>query len=232
MSFPLHAAKIGLLIVATGKYDQFIPRLINSARTYFCPGEQVTYYVFADGVIPEGNDIVSIYQKRLGWPLDTLMRNDIYARHQERFQQEDYLFAIDADMLFVDVVGREILGTRVATRHPGFMNQRGTYETNPQSQAYVKDTEGTHYYAGAFFGGTRESFLHIISETTRRIQLDLQQSMIAIWHDESHWNRYCIDHPPTVILSPSYCYPESQKLDYQRKLLALDKNHAAFRSPN
>lgn len=52
---------------------------------------------------------------------------------------------------------------------------------------------------------------------------------MAVWHDESHWNRYCIDHKPTTILSPSYCYPESWNLPYKKRLLALDKDHIAYR---
>ena len=56
-----------------------------------------------------------------------------------------------------------------------------------------------------------------------------KKNIIAIWHDESHINRYFIDNPPTIILSPSYCYPENLKLPYKKRLLALDKNHAKVR---
>lgn len=226
----IYAAKVGLLIVATGKYDQFVDPLITSARKYFCPKEQVTYYVFSDGNIPKSHDIIHVHQERLGWPLDTLLRNSIYEKHKELFANEDYLFALDADMLFVDTVGSEILGTLVATRHPGFIGKRGTYERNPHSLACVKKNEGLHYYAGGFFGGEKNEFFNIILETNSRIQEDLKKGIIAIWHDESHWNRYCIDHKPTIILSPSYCYPESWKLNCQKKLIALDKNHSEIRS--
>ena len=67
-------------------------------------------------------------------------------------------------------------------------------------------------------------------ETPTNIYTDLGKNIIAVWHDESHLNRYFVDHKPTVILSPSYCYPESWKLPYKKRLLALDKNHAAIRS--
>lgn len=227
----LLAEKVGLCIVATGKYDVFVDPLIATARQYFCPDHEVTYFVFADGDrISKADDVVQIYQERLGWPYDTMMRNSIYDKHKEVLAGQDYLFAVDADMRFVDVVGSEILGERVATIHPGYIGRRGTYETNPASLAYVEAYEGQYYFAGGFFGGAREEFFHIISETTGRILDDLEHGIIAIWHDESHWNRYCIDFEPTVMLNPSYCYPESWQLDFPKKLLCLDKDHAEFRS--
>jgi len=226
----LFAAKVGLLIVATGKYDQFVDPLITSARKHFCSDHEVTYFVFTDGHISDASDVVRIYQSKMGWPYDTMMRNSVYDRHKKLISSQDYLFALDADMLFLDTVGSEILGERVATLHPGFIGRRGTYETDPQSLAYIRDSEGDYYFAGGFFGGSREEFLNIISETTQRIYEDLNNRFIAIWHDESHWNRYCIDHRPTVILSPSYCSPESIECNYPKKIIALDKNHNEIRS--
>jgi hypothetical protein len=43
-------------------------------------------------------------------------------------------------------------------------------------------------------------------------------------------NRYFIDNQPTKILDPSYCYPESWNIPFNKKLLALDKNHSDVRS--
>jgi histo-blood group ABO system transferase len=226
----LLAAKVGLLIVATGKYDRFVDPLIESARKHFCTDQEVTFFVFADGKIGEASDVVRVYQEKMGWPYDTMLRNAIYLEHKDLFASQDYLYALDADMLFVDTVGSEVFGERVATLHFGFIGKRGTYETDPKSCAYVRQREGEYYFAGGFFGGSRDEFLNILSETTRQVYDDLIQGIIALWHDESHWNRYCIDHPPTVILSPSYCHPESLDFGYQRKLVALDKNHKEVRN--
>lgn len=58
--------------------------------------------------------------------------------------------------------------------------------------------------------------------------------MMALWHDESHMNRYLIDHPPTVILPPAYCFAE-EHVNHPRypdrpKIIALQKNHNECRS--
>jgi histo-blood group ABO system transferase len=221
---------VGLLIVATGKYITFVNPLIESARKHFCSNHQVTYFVFTDQEFATPDDVVRIEQKRLGWPYDTMMRYKIYLNNWAAFADQDYLFACDADMRFVGEVGDEILGERVATLHPGFVGKRGSYETTPHSKAYISEQEGKHYFAGGFYGAQKDSFLHILKTTTRQIEDDLEKGFIAVWHDESHWNRYCIDFPPSTILTPSYCYPENWILPYEKKLLALDKDHAAFRN--
>jgi histo-blood group ABO system transferase len=221
--------KVGLCIMATGRYDVYANKFIASARKYFCPQQEVTYFVFSDGHIDEAPDVKHIYQKRLGWPHDTLMRFAVYAQHEFEMREMDYIFASDADMLFVDYVGDEILGSLVGTQHPGYVDKRGTYEINPISTACIRRWEGERYYAGGFYGGSREEFFKLVKFLSEQIEIDAQKNFIAVWHDESHLNRYFVDHRPTVVLSPSYCYPESWTLPYAKKLLALDKNHKEMR---
>ncbi len=224
-----NADNIGLLVVATGKYIDFVPPLIKSAEKYFCKGHNVTYFIFTDRDFDHSDNTIATFQSRMGWPYDTMMRGHVYYKNRDLFKDQDYLFATDADMLFVDHVGSEILGEHVATIHPGFVDKRGSYETNRKSTAYVGKKEGKYYFAGGFYGGSRDGFLNIVKTNAEKIDEDLKNGIVAVWHDESHWNRYCIDHKPTVILNPSYCYPESWNLKYPKKLLALDKNHSEIR---
>lgn len=223
------AANIGLLVVATGKYIQYVEPLVASAEKFFLKDHNVTYFIFTDQEAPQLPQTIYAFHPRFGWPLDTMKRYNAYYNNRELLKDQDYLFALDADMLFVGEVGDEILGERVATLHPGFIGQRGTYETNPASKACIEDEEGLHYYAGGFYGGSRETFFDMIASLIDGIEDDLSRDVIAVWHDESHWNRYCVDHPPTVILSPSYCYPENWELNYTKKIIALDKNHVQMR---
>src|ERR1700722_16822462 len=75
--------KIGLLTVATGKYINFIEPLINSAKKHFCANHEVHYFVFTDSDIHHASDITFIYQKKLGWPYDSMMRLEMYANNEE-----------------------------------------------------------------------------------------------------------------------------------------------------
>lgn len=224
--------KIGLLVMATDKYTVFLPPLFRSADRYFLPGYDRTYFVFTDGQVPVSDHIVRIEQKRLGWPYDTMMRFKVYALAAPYFADMDYVFAIDADMLFVDRVGAEILGERVATRHPGYclpQQPEDDYERAPTSKACVKRGEGEYYFAGGFYGGTKDEFLKMARACTITIMDDLARGVIAKWHDESHLNRYFIDNPPSIVLSPSYCYPKEWNLPFVRKLLALPKKYSEFK---
>ncbi len=223
--------RVGLCVVATGKYDVYAEEMIASARQFFCTDHKVTYFVFTDGTIKEAPDVVKVYQKRMGWPFDTLKRFHVYEANKDLFKDIDYLFATDADMRFAAPVGSEILSKRVATTHPGFFKdgKKGSFETNQKSTAFVHKKEKKNYFAGGFYGGTKEEFLKFVSTAKKQIDKDLKWDYIAVWHDESHLNRYFIDNPPTLILNPSYCYPENWDLPFEKKLLALDKNHAEMR---
>lgn len=236
MASPLAAVKkrpfnIGLCIMATGRYDQFVPELITSAHAHFCPGDNITFFVFTDGTIPQGPNIVRVEQKRLGWPFDTMMRMKVYYGQKAALAKMDYVFAIDADMRIVKKVSNTILGTRVATEHPGYVGKRGTYETDPRSLAYVPPHDGRIYFAGGFWGGTSQEFLKACKVISERIDIDLKHGITPVWHDESHLNRYFIDCKPTKILTPSYCYPEELKLPYTKRILAICKNHKEFQVP-
>jgi histo-blood group ABO system transferase len=215
---------IGLLITATGKYINFVDPLIQTAERYFCTHHNVTYFVFTDGVAPVHQKVVKIPHVQMGWPYDTMMRFHTYYKHQDSFAHMDYLFAIDADMLFNAPIGDEILSDRVGVRHPQFLFERGIYETNPLSTAYIHRSEGKRYFAGGFYGGTRPEFLRLVRTTMQSIDTDLARGFVAVFNDESHLNRYFIDNPPSRALSPAYCHFENwQQSPYPKKILALDK---------
>jgi histo-blood group ABO system transferase len=227
--------KIGLLIIATNKYTQFLQPLISSADNFFLKDKEVTYFIFTnqDIVIETNRNIVKINVDHKEWPWMTLGRYKIFSNSSEELSKMDYLYYCDADMRFVGDVGDEILSERVATQHPGYYNRRGTPETNPLSLACVYDHEEMQYFAGGFNGGTSNEYLKMASHISNNIDIDYSKGLIAIWHDESHMNRYFIDNTPTKILDPSYCCSENW-LDcpFGRRLLALVKNHSEIRKNN
>jgi len=217
---------VGLLVMATGKYVHFVDALLDSADSYFCKNHKVTYFVFTDGNLKPRKNLIVIPQEQLGWPHDTMMRFAIYYKNKEYFTDYDYLFSCDADMLFAEHVDSEMFGCRVGTLQPNYLFDAKPYECNPLSTACINRGEGAHYFAGGFYGASYDEFIKLTKVITDNISIDLARGYIAVNNDESHLNRYFIDHVPTVILSPSYCHFENWQSPYPKKIVALVKNMA------
>jgi histo-blood group ABO system transferase len=156
----------------------------------------------------------------------------MFLKQERLLRQFDYVYCCDADMRFAGDVGPEILGDRVGTLHPGFFRvprRTSPYEARPASCAFVSPHEGHWYFAGGFNGGRVDAFLDAARTIRRMVDEDQARGITAVWHDESYLNRVFCDRVPSLVLSPSYCCPESASLPLPRKLLALEKAHAQLR---
>jgi histo-blood group ABO system transferase len=223
--------KIGLLIIATNKYIQFLKPLIESSDSYFLPNQDVTYFVFTnqDLDINSNRNIIKVETEHREWPWMTLGRYKIFSNNSDILSGMDYLYYCDADMRFENEVGDEILGDLVATQHCGHYKVRGTPETNPNSLAYIDSNEEMEYLAGGFNGGSSYEYLKMSKILSSRIDDDYNRGIIAVWHDESHLNRYLIDNKPTILLDPGYCFHEGSRREFNKRLIALLKNHSEIR---
>lgn len=197
---------IALLVIATGgeRYTKFVRPLLESAREYFPVHHPI---VFTDS--DEAFGAIQVHQENLGWPRATLMRYHAFQRSQELLRKFDYLFYCDVDMLFVNKIEpEEICADGItATLHPGFPQ---TFERGAASTAYVA---GDHpYYQGCFVGGRTDRFLAMCEEIAICIDADDANGVMAVWHDESHLNRYLVDHPPAKVLTPAFAYPAEKYL--------------------
>ena len=133
----MEVPKVALLIIATGKYDVFIPPLLESARAFFLPQCDLQFVLFSDRAWPPDDDLTVVPQEHRPWPFPALHRFHSYLSQRVALQTFQYVFSIDADMLFVDTVGDEVLEDLVAVLHPAFLSERGTPETNPESVAFI-----------------------------------------------------------------------------------------------
>lgn len=220
---------IGLLLIATGKYDSFLDQLLEGANEHFLTNHNVTFFLFTDSQkkLPQINVCRTLIEHK-PWPFPTLERYHHFAKSEKILETQDYLFYCDVDMKFVDTVGDEVLSERVSTIHPGHYGRRGDPETNPKSLACVNHDEQLVYYAGGFQGGEAKEFLRMSKQISTNIDIDKQNGIIAKWHDESHMNRWRIDNPPTKVLDCGYCYQQSLHRPHRPRILALDKNHIEF----
>ena len=165
----------------------------------------------------------------LSWPMPTLMRYHLFLQEEERLKDYDYIFYCDIDMRFVNYVGDEILGPDLtAAQHPMYALKKALYppyEPNKESTAYIPRpgmviNDGTQrflplYFAGGFQGGKSDKFIEAMKVMRENVDKDKDfKNYMAVWNDESHWNKYLFDHPPSTVLTPSYIYPDSLIKEY------------------
>ena len=230
--------KILVLTIATNKYIQFVERLYDNIADNFLNGHEIQGLLFTNHDVETSENIRVSQIEHEDWPMPTLKRYNYFIKEKEYISQFDYCFYFDVDMGIVGKVGDEVLGDLVATMHPYqsfYPKEQRTYDRNPKSLAYVPaGQEGELYYAGGFNGGSTKKFLEMAETIAYRVNDDLIRGVIALWHDESHMNRYLIDNPPTLSLTPSYCFAEEQMQNpdypYEAKIIALRKDHNELRS--
>ena len=81
----------------------------------------------------------------------------------------------------------------------------GSWERNARSAAYVPRKKRKIYVCGGVWMGRNQHFFELIENCSQAVEIDLKRKFIAIWHDESHLNKWFSDHGGTV-LTPAYCY--------------------------
>lgn len=62
----------------------------------------------------------------------------------------------------------------------------------------------------------------------RNTKEDLDQNIIALWHDESHLNKYVLDRTDVKILPPYFTRGEKEYWKKEAKVMFSDKSHYRF----
>lgn len=225
--------KIGILYICTGRYSVFWEDFYKSCEANFLSDHPKHYFVFTDSADLKFNDADNVhvhYQKKLGWPFDTLDRFRIFSRIEDELRGYDYLFFFNANALIVEKIGTEIIDPDlplIGAKHPVYYdkdNIKFSYERNPRSKAYMKNGEGYNYYVGGFNGGESGAYLAMVSELNERIEADKSNDIIATWHDESHLNKYYFEnHDKIKILPPAYMYPEEMSIPFEKNIIVRSK---------
>ena len=213
--------KIGVLVIALGRYDSFWPELYKSCEKYFLPEWEKQYFVFTDNQnlkYKNKDNVTTFFQKKMGWPWDSMMRFEIFYRRKPMLEKCDYLFFLNINLIVKKEIGEEILPTEkndwlLVCTHSGYYNKPVNtfpYDRNPLSTAYIPYNVGKHYAPGGFNGGRSAEFLEFCSVCAKNVRIDMKNNVIALWHDESHLNKYILDKNP-LIAPINYMYPKNVK---------------------
>lgn len=228
---------VAILYIATGKYTCLWERFYKETEKYFLPDCKKTYFLFTDQKnlgLPE--NVIPVYISHEEWPYITLKRYHYFCSQKEVLKNFDYIYFMNANLVFQSHIGNEVLPTLeqglAVTIHPWYLSakrEKFTYDRTPESKAFISQNEGEYYFMGGFNGGTSQSFLELSEMLKNWTDIDLQNNIIPLWHDESMLNRYMIDYMQQkmpLILLPTYAVPQEMNLKCEGiKGILLDKRN-------
>ena len=101
----------------------------------------------------------------------------------------------------------------------------GSWELDKRSTAYVPRKNRRNYYCGGFWLGRKESVLGFSRTLYKNVKLDEKINFTAVWHDESHLNRWASENSFRE-QDPSYCFAENyENLErLPKKITAVNKS--------
>jgi hypothetical protein len=228
---------VAIIFIGTNKYLNFFPKYYETCEELLFPGVKKQYYVFTDGgivgdEIPDHITAIKIPHKE--WPSITLERFHTILLAEELIQEHDWLLFLDADMRVDAVVNsEEVLNDEkdfIAVHHPCHYNTgTGDFERRPESEACITGNP-LQYYQGCLWGGKMEAVIPMMKLLKERVDKDYSNDIIAVWHDESHLNRFFIENQDRVhALPPDYAYPECfPNYPYERKIVHLAKDNSSY----
>ena len=236
--------KVAISFLGTGKYLDFLPKYYENIEKYFLPNSDKTILAFTDGELDEVPENIKVFsQEHLNWPYITLKRFEIINKAREIISNHDWFVFIDGDALVVDRIEEEDFFTDkplFGVHHPCHYlkmpphNQYpGAYEITENCNAAVdlEKYQPKVYYQGCFWGGRTPEVCAMIDELEYRVRDDLRRNVVALWHYESHLNKYFIENPDLVhTYGPEYAFPEvfKDQCTFEPKIVHLAKNNSQY----
>lgn len=234
-----------LVVLSRQRYlEAYIEAFLQSAERHFMLGLPVTYYVFTDKpdklphikLGPQRRMKVLQVQRDARWQDISMMRMKTIAETIESDIRHhcQYVFCFDVDQVFTGRFGPEALGESVGLLHAYYYRlpkRFYTYDRNPKSMAYME--KGDFYYHAAVFGGSWQRVKALTEACHQGIMEDKKNNVEALWHDESHLNKYMLLHKPSRVLSPEYCWDPDigQRTDVRvARLIWAPKDYKGLRA--
>lgn len=231
---------IAILYISTGRYTIFWDSFYQSAEKFLLPDCSKHYFIFTDSsetFMGEDKNVSKIYQKKLGWPYDTLMRFDIFLGIREKLEKYDFIYFFNGNTEFTqtvsqqDILPLEVQQNLVLCLQPHMFHlsrNKFSYDRNPESTAYIPLNSGRYYFTGALNGGKVSAYLEMCQRLSENTHKDLDKEIIALWHDESHLNKYALERTDVKILPPYFSRSEAEYWKKNAKVMFSDKSHYRF----
>ena len=108
--------------------------------------------------------------------------------------------------------------------------QPGAWERRKVSKAYVPRRKRKTYVHGAIWLGLRSEFIQMCKILSERIDIDHANSVIAVWHDESHLNWFAANYEVKYLDSRFSWHRDYKNLrDVIPFITTFDKDNQLFK---
>lgn len=214
--------KFAIVIISTNKYKKFLKPLIDSLDKYFNPSGGKKYFLFTDEKLDwfDNHSLIDWtgIEDNTNKYLIIVKKFHYINEYFNKLKQYDYILYIDSDMELVNTITEDMFDLKdkkyFSVNHssnlvnPNFW----TVEKNPLSTAYLGERNDSIYIHACVFGAKSSHMEYMANTIKNNVNTDLKNGIIAIWTDESHLNRFFVDHKNDVmILDSGFACPEEWK---------------------
>lgn len=227
--------RIALLYICTGKYDIFWDRFHQTCEENFYNTCEKHYFVLTDSkriFAIQDERVHPYYQAKAGWPYDTLLRYNWFCSLQDVLAGFDLCYFFNANSEIIASIDESILPFPTEKKplvlnihshmYNDFTGEQFFPERNPLSAACIPKGTACRAYSGGFWGGFSEAVMQMCRVLRDRIAEDMRKEIIAVWHDQSHLQKYALETahcivPKDMISSEEYADPEKCRIMFADK---------------
>jgi len=191
---------IGIYYIGTGIYINNFNSFVESVKNFF-PNNHKTIILLSDTTEKYNTlstDNITINQYFIEdhpWPIVALFRFHYLLKYKI---DTDYVFFFNSNSVIkpnrlIDWFDENKINV---TKHFAYRSGiKTTYELlipsddNPNSTSYIGNIEYTYCQSG-FFGGPSNLIYNMCEDITQMINIDLNNNIIAKWHDETYFNKW------------------------------------------
>lgn len=224
----LKQKNVGIIFIGTAKYSNFFKTWHERINKYFLNDCNKYYFILTDQIkdkmfyVPNSK---VYYIEHRSWPYVTLNRFTNILKIEKDVKNLDInnLIYIDADLIVnAKIVFDDLFDKNknyFGVCHPGVVKEKNwhSFVTEGNSTSNIKSLIRNNnindfiYHQGCFWGGKSDKIIEMCNILSKNIETDLNNKIIADWHDESHMNYYFVKNYHDInTLESSYAFPDER----------------------
>ncbi len=199
--------KIAVYYIVTGDYKRLFPDFLESLQNFF-PEWEKRVKLLSDGLedykdYVKGNVIVDLCPRINDYPWPIVALYKMYHIEKNFDFSCDYACYFNGNCIVHENAMDVFDLNKITCSFHSFNDKSGSYDPWPyinlhkDSVAYLEN--GTYdYLQSGFFFGRSDLLYYMCIDITNMVGWDVNSYRIAQWHDESYFNKWCVQHPDLI----------------------------------